>query len=310
MTEQKSAKVIIKKKKFQSVEVPLINSKIELIGDSIEVLKDKTINLDLTRQLKGKSVEAILKIKIENNKAVAYPNKIKLMPYFIKRMIRKRISYVEDSFETPSQESLLRIKPFLITRKKVSRAVRKALRNRCKNWIEDYTSERKDNEIFNEIFLNKMQRTLSLVLKKTYPLSLCEIRILEIVRPLKSAEIPEIKAKPKEDTSKKPLGVLDEEGIIDQVAEIEKEKKEKAEREIEKTQEMALKVEAGKETPEEVIKETEEKPKEIIDEKKEQEKKEKKLRKPRKTKEKIKEETDKKEEKSKEEIDKKEEAKK
>jgi ribosomal protein S3AE len=274
MVKQKTTKVLIKKKKFQSVEIPLINSKIELIGDSIKELKDKTINLDLTRQLKGKSVEAVVKIKIENDKAVAYPNKIKLMPYFIKRMIRKRISYIEDSFETPSQESLIRIKPFLITRKKVSRAVRKALRNRCKNWTEDYIAERKDDEIFNDILLNKMQRTLSLVLKKTYPLSLCEIRILEIKRPLKSEEIPEIKKKKETIKETKQL----EEEIIDQVAEIEKEKKEKAEIEIKKTQERALKAEKKElkpeESPEKIIKEIGKNPEKTSAKKKEENKKE------------------------------------
>ena len=279
MAEQKTAKVIIKKKKFQSVDIPLINSKVELIGESIKDLKDKTINLDLTRQLKGKSVEAIVKIKIEDNKAVAYPKKIKLMPYFIKRMIRKRISYIEDSFEAPSQESLIRIKPFLITRKKISRAVRKALRNRCKNWIEDYVAEKKDNEIFNEILLNKMQRTLSLVLKKTYPLSLCEIRILDIRRPLKPEEVPKIKEKPEgklkpEETE----GVLGEEEILDQMAEIEEEKIKKAKEEIKETQEKALEIEK---TQEEELKS------ETKDINKEEPKKEieKKPRKPRKTKE-------------------------
>lgn len=254
MVKKKTTKVIIKKKKFHSVEIPLTNSKVELIGESIGDLKDKTINLDLTRELKGKSVEAIVKIKIEDNKAIAYPNKIKLMPYFIKRMIRKRISYIEDSFETPSQESLIKIKPFLITRKKVSKAVRKALRNRCKNWIEDYIAERKDNEIFNEILSNKMQRTLSLVLKKTYPLSLCEIRILEITRPLKPEEVPKRKKKKESIKETKPL----EEEIIDQVAELEKAKKEKAEKEIEKTQKKALKIEdKNKKNQEELEKETE-----------------------------------------------------
>jgi ribosomal protein S3AE len=257
MKKKKTTKVIVKKKRFQSVEIPLTNSKIELIGTSIEDLKDKTINLDLTRQLKGKSVEAIVKIKIKDDKAIAYPNKIKLMPYFIKRMIRKRISYIEDSFETPSQESLIKIKPFLITRKKVSRAVRKALRNRCKNWIEDYIAEKQDNEIFNEILSNKMQRTLSLVLKKTYPLSLCEIRILEITRPLKPEEVPKIKKKKEVIEETKPL----EEEIIDQVAEIEKEKKEKAEKEIKKTQKKALKVEDEdkKNTEKEIIEKNTEK---------------------------------------------------
>ena len=249
---KKTTKVITKRRKFQPVEIPLINSKIELIGNSIEELKDKTIKLDLTRQLRGKSIEAIVKIKIEDDKAVAYPKKIRLMPYFIKRMIRKRISYVEDSFETPSQENMLIIKPFLITRKKVSRAVRRALRNRCKNWIEDYIAERKDDEIFNEILSNKMQKSLSLVLKKTYPLSLCEIRILEIKRPLTPEEVPKI-TKKKTILKEKPRQL--EEEIIDQVAELEKEKKEKAEKEIKKTQEKASKVEK-KEKVEEKTQET------------------------------------------------------
>ena len=268
----KQTKILTKRKKFIEAEIPLTNSKIELIGNSPEDLKDRTIKLDLTRQLKGKSVEAVVKIKIENDKAIAYPTKIKLMPYFIIRMIRKRISYVEDSFETPSQESILRIKPFLITRKRVSRAVRKTLRNKTKNWIEDYIAEKKDNEIFNEILSNKLQRPLSLMLKKTYPLSLCEIRVLEVVRPLKPEEIPKIK-KPKEqskekgvtegaeslakekapeklpettiskeDTSKKPLGVVDKDI-------------KKAEKEIKETQKKAIKIESKEEEKKRVTEE-------------------------------------------------------
>jgi len=155
-------------------------------------------------------------------------------------MIRKRISYVEDSISAPSQESLLKIKPFLITRKRISRVVKKTLRNKCKNWIEDYMAEKKDSEIFSEILSNKLQKPLSLVLKKTYPLSLCEIRVLEIIRPLKESEIPKITKKEpsKEDEKGKPEKI--EQGL-DQLAEIEQEKIEKAEKEIKKTQEKATK---------------------------------------------------------------------
>jgi len=245
----KETKVVIRRKKFQSVEIPLTRSKMELVGNTPEDLKDKTIKLDLTRQLKGKGVEATVKIQIENEKAVAKPKKIKLMSYFIRRMIRKRISYVEDSFELPSQESMVQIKPFLITRKKVSRAVRKALRNRCKNWIEDYVAERKDEEIFNEILSNRMQKPLSLALKKTYPLSLCEIRVLEIKRPLNPEEVPKVKPKKKEEKlEEKPKAHETIGEGIDQLAEIEAEKKKKAEEEIKKTQEKASKLEEPKTT--------------------------------------------------------------
>ena len=257
----KTTKLVTKRKKFIDVEIPILRQKIELIGDTIEELKDRTIKLDLTRQLKGKSVEAVVQVYIEDNKAVAHPIKIKLMPYFIRRMIRKRISYVEDSFLIPSQENMILIKPFLITRKRVSKAVRKTLRNKAKNWISDYIAERKNNEIFNDILSNKMQKPLSLHLKKTYPLSLCEIRIIEVKRKLAPEEVPKIKERPKEE---KPAKI--EEGL-DQMAEIEQEMIKKAEKEIKDTQEKAV----SKESSEEKTEESKEKP---VKEKKPRKKKE------------------------------------
>lgn len=258
-------KVITKKKKFQDVEIPLVRLKIELIGDSIEDIKDKTIKLDLTKQLRGKNVEVVFKTYIEKGKLIAAPVKIILASYFIRRIIRKRISYVEDSFLTPSQESMLKIKPFLITRKRVSRAVRKTLRNKARNWLEDYISQKTDNEIFNDLVSNKLQRPLSLVLKKTYPLSFCEIRYLEITRPLKTEEIPEKTKK------------VEIEKALDQLKEIEEEKIKKAEEDITKTQLDAAKKEEktereiGKEVEE--TKEVKEKIKKVKEAKKESKKK-------------------------------------
>lgn len=250
MAAQKQTKVVTKRRKFIDVEIPLIRSKIELIANSPKEIENRTIKLDLTRQLKGKSIEVVVKVKLEEGKPIAEPEKIKLMPYFIRRMIRKRISYIEDSFLVPSQESMLKIKPFLITRKKVSKAVRKTLRNKCKNWLEDYVAEKKDGEIFNEILSNRMQRPLSLYLKKTYPLSLCEIRILEKIRPLKPEEVPKIKEKPKKE---------EKEEFIDQLEEIEQERIKKAEQEIKETQDKAATLKSSDPTESELIQTSESK---------------------------------------------------
>ena len=103
--ETKAEKQLIRRKKFIEVSIPITRTKIELIANSPKELKDRTIKLDMTRQLKGKSVELVLKIAIENEKPVAIPKKITLMPYFIRRMIRKRISYVEDSFEAETKQA-------------------------------------------------------------------------------------------------------------------------------------------------------------------------------------------------------------
>jgi len=233
----KPTKVVVRRKKFVEAEIPLINKKIQLVGNTIEDLKNKTIKLDLTRQLRGKSIEATLKINIEKDKAIAKPKKIVLLPYFIRRMIRKRTSYVEDSIITPTQESMVKIKPFLITRKKVSRVVRKTLRNLTKNWIEDYLAEKNDDELFEDILSNNLQKPLSLKLKKTYPLSLCEIRVLEVLRPLKPEEIPKKSKKVEKEIEK----------AEEQVEKTEEKEIKKAEKEIKQTQEKAVKVEKKEE---------------------------------------------------------------
>ena len=245
---EKKAKVMTRRRKFIDVEIPFTNSKISLIANSIEELENQTIKLDLTRQLRGKSLEATYKIKIKDEKPVPYPVKLKLLPYFIRRMIRKRISYVEDSFETPSQESMIRIKPFIITRKKVSRVVRKTIRNQARNWLEDYIAGKKDSEIFTEILANKMQKPLSLRLKKTYPLSLCEIRIIEIKRPLEANEIPKIEKEKEIKEEKTQIEDIEEE--------IKGQEIEEAEKEIKEAQEKAAKLEEPKKTLKKATKKT------------------------------------------------------
>lgn len=248
----KQTKVLTRRRKFVEVDIPLTNQKLELVGNSVEDVEGQTIKLDMTRQLKGKGVEIVVKVTSEKDKAVANPVKLRLMSYFIRRIMRKRISYVEDSFETPSAKSMLKVKPFLITRNKVSRAVRKALRNKAKNWLEDYIARKKDVEIFEEILGNKIQKPLSLMLKKTYPLSFCEIRVLEILRPLKKDEIKEVKKKVKE--KKEDVEPVKE--IEGEKGESETEKIKKAEEEIKKTQKKVT--EKEKEKEEELEKEVEE----------------------------------------------------
>ncbi len=168
-----------RKKKFFGVEIPLINRETQVQAYEIAELKGRFLKYDLTRMLKGKSMMLTLKIKIEENKAIATPKKIVLMPYFLKRMMRKGTNYVEDSFVAECKNASLKIKPFLITRRKVSRAVRKELRNKAKEELISYVKDKTSDELFEELLKNHIQKPLSLKLKKIYPLALCEIRIFE-----------------------------------------------------------------------------------------------------------------------------------
>lgn len=174
--QRKNRAKMVEKKKFFEIELPLIKQKAELLASSENELNGRTIKIDLTRKLRGKSLEIIFKIIEKESKIKAEPCRLHLLGYFIRRMMRTSINYVEDSFQAECKNAVLRIKPFLITRKKVSRAVRKALRNKAKEEIINTAKDKNYEELFSEIISGKLQKSLSLKLKKIYPLALCEIR--------------------------------------------------------------------------------------------------------------------------------------
>jgi ribosomal protein S3AE len=182
-----------KRKKFFDVSIPIIKKETQLYGYEIEELNGRIIVYDLTRLLRGKSILLKLKVTVEGGKAIANPCELKIMPYFIRRMMRKGTNYVEDSFLAECKNSVLRIKPFLITRKKVSRAVRKALRDKAREELTNYIKEKTTEILFDEIIKNKIQKPLVLRLKKIYPLSLCEIRVLKIEKFKEKEEKPQKK---------------------------------------------------------------------------------------------------------------------
>lgn len=169
-----------RKKRFFDVGIPIVNAETQLFAYDLEELDGRLIKYDLTRALKGKSLMLQLKVKVEGDKVSTTPREAKLMPYFLRRMVRKGTNYVEDSFSTECKNGILRIKPFLVTRRKVSRAVRRALREEARKELVAYVKDKSSGDVFEELLRNQLQKELSLKLKKIYPLSLCEIRVLKV----------------------------------------------------------------------------------------------------------------------------------
>ena len=166
------------RKKYIEVKVPFLGESLRVLGTAQE-LHNKTIKLDLTRKLRGKGLTIKLRIFNQEGKLFAIPNSLTLASSYIRRMMRKRTNYVEDSFQTRCSDVRVTFKPHLITRKKVSRVVRKNLRNTAKEFIIEYTKERDYMTVAQEIFDGTLQKTLLPKLKKVYPLSFCDIRIFE-----------------------------------------------------------------------------------------------------------------------------------
>jgi ribosomal protein S3AE len=221
-----------KKKRFYDVEMPLINKETQLLAYDISELENKYIKYDLTRILRGKSILIQFKVSVKDNQAVGFPRGIVLMPYFLRRMIRKGTDYVEDSFITECKDAVLNIKPFLITRRKVSKRVRRGLRDKAKEEIKKYVKDKTSERIFEDILKNKMQKELSQLLKKIYPLSLCEIKSMNIEKDLEMKDVKEIPKKHEEKTIKEEKEFEIEEILSEEPVKKERKSKKKEVEEI------------------------------------------------------------------------------
>jgi len=174
--------VLVAKKKVFEVEVPIIDQKIAVLATSQDALSGRVIKIDLTRMLKGKNLDAAVIIKKDENGLKGEFLYLKLMPSFIRRVIRKSSSYVEDSFSAKTKDGEVIIKPYLLTRKMVHRSIRKALRNRAREVIIEVLKNRSTQEAFDIVLTSELQREVSVNLKKIYPLALSEIRVIKLKR--------------------------------------------------------------------------------------------------------------------------------
>lgn len=178
--QQKSKKKL--ENKFFDVKVPLTSSKVVVYGSTAESFNGRTVKIDLTRNLRGKSVELVLKLAADGDEIEGEPHILQVFGAYIRRAMRSGIDYVEDSFDAECKDAFLRIKPFLIARKKIPRSLRNSLRLETQNYLKSICIPRTSLELFGDLMSNKIQRDLSLKLKKIYPLAFCEIRVFGIVR--------------------------------------------------------------------------------------------------------------------------------
>lgn len=165
------------RKKFVEVDLPLIRESTSLLGTK-ENLVGKTIKLDLTRKLRGKSLEVVFKIYSKEG-LYGLPKRLEILKFFIRRVMRKRASYVEDSFKAKCKDVEVTIKPFLVTRKKVSRAIRNNLRKVFREAVMEYIKEKNYLDVCEELLAGELQKTMLPKLKKVYPLSFSDLRVFE-----------------------------------------------------------------------------------------------------------------------------------
>jgi len=168
---------MVLKKKNISVEMDLLDSQIDVLAYNVESLKNKILRLDMTRKLMGKSLEAIFRIDIVGGVAKAIPIKLALFQFYLRRLIRKSSSYIEDSFlvDTKNQK-----KTFMITRKRVPRTIRNSIRKKANEVIIEFCKGRDYEDFFKAVLSNSIQKDIAAKAKKIYPLAVCEIKSVSV----------------------------------------------------------------------------------------------------------------------------------
>lgn len=172
--------MVVLKKQYFDVKLELLNSIVPLLALKSEALEGRTVKLDMTKLLKGKGAEGKFIVKKKDSSLIGEIYSFRLHPSYVKRLIGHSISIVEDSFVCKAKDAEIRLKPFLITRKKVHRSVRKALRNAAQEFLKKTAAEKTRDKLFQAVLVGIIQKTLSAKLKKIYPLAVCEIRVLKV----------------------------------------------------------------------------------------------------------------------------------
>lgn len=100
-----------------------------------------------------------------------------IIPAAVRKAMRKGKEKVEDSFLFTTQDGIVvRAKPLLVTKGKTTGSVLANLRKTLKTALGKIISTTPFETLIQDLVSHKLQKNLSDMLRKIYPLSVCEIR--------------------------------------------------------------------------------------------------------------------------------------
>lgn len=179
-----------KKKKWISIVSPKEFNN-QQIGETA-VLEPKTllnkkisVNLmSLSGDVKRQSVNVVFRIQdVKDSEALAEVVSYGLMQSYVRRVVRKGSSKLDDSFVCESKDNIkLRFKPLLQTRFKACNKTLKDIRKKTRALLTDGVKKQDYTEVMSKVISNELQKSIMDGIKKIYPISFCGFRVVERVR--------------------------------------------------------------------------------------------------------------------------------
>ena len=192
------------KKKWMNIFAPEMFGKAylgeTLVADASE-MKGKTIvtNLmDLTKSIKQQNINIRFKVnEIKDNDAFTEVVEYQMNPSSIRRLVRRNIAKLDDSFiVTTSDSKYVRVKPLVITRTEAKDSVTRVMWKETRNVIIKEASSRTYEAFVKDVVAGKIQTSLSQRLNKIYPVRIVAIRMFEAVASIKGKKLPEAEELP------------------------------------------------------------------------------------------------------------------
>ena len=160
---------------FQSKEVG------ETFAEDSSKLMGRTIDsnlFQLTGNIKKQSIGVTLQVnEVKNDQGHTYIKDFHLQPSNIRKMSRKEMSKIEDSFVClTSDKKQIRIKPILTTRSKANAKALKSLRKVARNIIIKRVNSLSYEKLMEDLVNLNIQKLMKDPLEKIFPLKQCQIK--------------------------------------------------------------------------------------------------------------------------------------
>ncbi|MBI1935795.1 hypothetical protein HYS31_05125 [Candidatus Woesearchaeota archaeon] len=170
-----------------------------VIGETLvyepQAMLGKTLThslMNLANDVRRQNINIHFKVvEVEGNTAKTVVTGYEIVPYSVKRFVRRNSEKMDLSFVCETSDNvLLRVKPLVITKAEVKGSVAAKMRNFIVQFLTKSIKKMTYDEFMNDLISYKIQSSMRESLSKVYPLKVCEIRYAGIEEGKKKQEAP------------------------------------------------------------------------------------------------------------------------
>jgi len=172
----KKSRISVVKKRWYSLKAPAVFNNVE-IGETTAVEPEKLpgrsvkVNLSLLmRKPKAQNVEVTFRIaEVKGSEAITEFEKIEIVAPFIKRLVKRAKSRIDDSFVCETKDGIkVRLKPIVLLRGKVQRGTQTDIQSKVRESLTNSTKELTLNQLLDKVLVGELSKALKGELKNIY----------------------------------------------------------------------------------------------------------------------------------------------